>query len=223
MCLEVVPTTTTDQCGHIPDYNYRRLPFSYSFYKTPFHQFYSHAVRYGDEMDYEIKEEYFATLNLNALEALSPEVRAHIDLDFLAQVTNTDPALLDKYKPHPQTTDEQNIGGGVESNRVSPSRISLTSVHFDVVTRPLRLSDSTPITPHRRPRLSDSTPITPHRRPTSYISTPTSPAPSMRHQIGIVDLDSSSEGEKQSFLRMLKMVESVESGGLPQDRSPKTL
>ena len=167
-------------------------------------------VRFGDEMDYEIKEEYFATLNLDALEALNADVRAHIDLDFLAQVTNTDPSLLDKYKPHPQQqTDEQNVVVVMETNnRVSPSRVSLANLRFEVISKS---SDTT-------------TPITPLRRPGSLISRPTSPGPSLRHQVGMVD--SSSEGEKQSFLRMLKMVESVDGGGLVSnqlDRSSNTL
>ena len=89
----------------------------------------THTVNYEDEMQYVLREEYTATLNTEALERLPPEMRAVMDLDFLAWLTNTDSALLQKYKVEPRpSTDEQ-----VETIRSSPSYISLGSVHVDLV------------------------------------------------------------------------------------------
>ena len=37
-------------------------------------------------------------INFDVLEQLDPSIRANIDLDYLALLTNTDPALMEKYK-----------------------------------------------------------------------------------------------------------------------------
>ena len=138
-------------------------------------------------MQYVMREEYVATLNMEALERLPPEMRAVMDLDFLAQLTNTDPTRLQKYKVEPRpSTDEQ-----VETIRGSPSYISLGSVHVDLVK-------------HAKPSDKPVTPVM--KRHSSYITTPTSPALSRHHQV--VTAAEEEEEDKQQFLRMLKMVES---------------
>ena len=50
-------------------------------------------------VDYCIREEYEAKLNLKALDRLDPIIREGIDMDLLAKITHTDPDLLRKYKP----------------------------------------------------------------------------------------------------------------------------
>ena len=140
-------------------------------------------------MQYILREKYTASLNMEALERLPPEMRAVMDLDFLARLTNTDPALLQKYKVEPRpSTDEQ-----VETIRGSPSYISLGSVHVDLV---------------KQAKPSDR-PVTPVlKRPSTYITTPNSPALSLHHQVSTAAEEE--DGDKQQFLRMLKMVESVD-------------
>lgn len=145
-------------------------------------------------MDYEIKEEYVATLNMDALETLSPDVRAHIDLDFLAQLTNTSPERLEKYRPNLSDSTESNNNN---NDSIRGSQISLASLHFEM---------------NRPGKLPDSFPITPSRRTTSLITTPTSPSPSLRHQI-VATMDSRQEGGRQNFLRMLMLVESADHHG----------
>ena len=49
-------------------------------------------------MEYCIQEEYEAKINFTALDNLDPLIRAGIDMDMLATLTNTDPKLLDKYR-----------------------------------------------------------------------------------------------------------------------------
>ena len=51
-----------------------------------------------DGVEYCVQEEYEAKINFQALDSLDPAIRAGIDMDLLAKITNTDPSLLDKYR-----------------------------------------------------------------------------------------------------------------------------
>lgn len=88
-------------------------------------------------MKYVYQDEYEAWINFDVLDTLDPSMREKIDFDFLAQLTNTDPALLEKYKAQPQldiasegdrdmTT--QSCGSLHALPPVSPSQSSLKSV-----------------------------------------------------------------------------------------------
>ena len=56
-------------------------------------------------------KEYEVWINFDVLDELDPSIRANIDLDYLALLTNTDPALLEKYKGH------QSLGNKGEDSR----------------------------------------------------------------------------------------------------------
>ena len=62
-------------------------------------------------MKYVYQDEYEAWINYDVLDSLDPSIREKIDFDFLAQLTNTDPALLEKYKVQPQQLDTTSKGG----------------------------------------------------------------------------------------------------------------
>ena len=62
-------------------------------------------------MKYVYQDEYEAWINYDVLDTLDPSIREKIDFDFLAQLTNTDPALLEKYKVQQQQLDTTSEGG----------------------------------------------------------------------------------------------------------------
>lgn len=47
-----------------------------------------------DAVEYSIQDEYEAQINFEALDRLDPDIRSRIDMDLLAKLTNTEPALL---------------------------------------------------------------------------------------------------------------------------------
>lgn len=63
-------------------------------------------------MKYVYQDEYEAWINYDVLDELDPSIREKIDFDFLAQLTNTDPALLEKYKVRPEQLDITSEGEG---------------------------------------------------------------------------------------------------------------
>ena len=49
-------------------------------------------------IEYTEVKEHEVWINFDVLDELDPTIRANIDLDYLALLTNTDPTLLEKYK-----------------------------------------------------------------------------------------------------------------------------
>ena len=75
-------------------------------------------------------------INFDVLDQLDPSIRANIDLDYLAQLTNTDPALLEKYKVQPSLGnkgEDSTYHSWASSLNIhslfSPSRVSLQGIH----------------------------------------------------------------------------------------------
>lgn len=93
-----------------------------------------------DAMEYSYQDEYEARINFDVLDQLEPSLRAKIDMDFLAQLTNTDPALLAKYKVPPTLSGEggddiamatvHDESSSPDVNTVNPAQTSLTSIHL---------------------------------------------------------------------------------------------
>ena len=86
-----------------------------------------------EDMEYVYQDEYEARINFDVLDKLDPEIRENIDFDFLAQLTNTDPALLEKYKVQRSCDDEgdvtsQSLGSTHTLHTLSLSQGSLRSI-----------------------------------------------------------------------------------------------
>ena len=77
-------------------------------------------------MKYCVKEEYEVAINFDVLDMLDPAIRANIDFDMIARMTNTDPKLLEKYKvPEPKTEEEQRRSSSLKSSLLHASHESL--------------------------------------------------------------------------------------------------
>ena len=125
-----------------------------------------------DAVEYCIQEEYEAKINFDALERLEPSIRAGIDMDILAKLTNTDPALLDKYR--------------VEDSDIpvvcSPSVISQESLHRNLsitVQDQLQRSSIDSTSSRGLRRVNNTT--TPTRAATSAASTISAAAAALAH------------------------------------------
>ena len=86
-----------------------------------------------DDMEYVYQDEYEACINFDVLDKMDPEIRENIDLDFLAHLTNTDPALLEKYKVQQSCDGEgdatsQSLGSTHTLHPLSLSQGSLRSI-----------------------------------------------------------------------------------------------
>ena len=164
-----------------------------------------------DEMTYEYKELYVATLDMDALDKLDPHVRAKIDLNFLAQLTHTDPSLLTKYQgescppqePHPPVEEEP-----IKQDSNSSCNVSVTSLHQVYV-------DSLDIAKHISHHWTKAEPRPlKHRETVVTMETP-KPKKLLRKQASVKSFTSldgghnsteSGLGVRQDFLRILKMV-----------------
>lgn len=84
--------------------------------------FYTVSDRFDtDFVRYNIQEEYEARINFEVLDSLDPSVRAGIDMDILANMTNTDPKLLDKYR----TVDTERRSSSLKGSLLYTSHESL--------------------------------------------------------------------------------------------------
>ena len=102
--------------------------------------FLSLSVRDLDGMEYEYQDEYETRINFDVLDNLEPAIRAKIDLDFLAHLTNTDPALLAKYKVHTSTEGDTPINSFCSTPILRPLSTSQSSLKG--VTPPKRRSST---------------------------------------------------------------------------------
>ena len=98
-----------------------------------------------DDMEYTYQDEYEARINFDVLDNLEPALRENIDLDFLAHLTNTDPALLEKYKVQQTINGEgdtasRSLGSTHMLHPLSSSQSSLKSI--SIVAAPLRRSST---------------------------------------------------------------------------------
>lgn len=97
-----------------------------------------HSVPDWNTLEYCIQEEYEAKINFEALEKLDPAIRAGIDMDVLASITHTDPALLAKYKPRIPQESTSNTPKSIRSPAQCLSRSSsLHRMNFDSIDKKL--------------------------------------------------------------------------------------
>ena len=73
-------------------------------------------------VEYNEVKEHEVWINFDVLDELDPSIRANIDLDYLAQLTNTDPALIEKYKV------QQSLGNE-EEDTMNQSWASSLNIH----------------------------------------------------------------------------------------------
>ena len=77
-----------------------------------------------DRVEYTIQEEYQARINFQALDQLDPAIRARIDLELLARLTNTDPEKLEKYRTMDKDFLKSSIAG-----LPTPTNYDIISLH----------------------------------------------------------------------------------------------
>ena len=73
-------------------------------------------------VEYTEVKEHEVWINFDVLDELDPSIRANIDLDYLALLTNTDPALIEKYKV------QQSLGNE-EEDTMNQSWASSLNIH----------------------------------------------------------------------------------------------
>ena len=73
-------------------------------------------------VEYTEVKEHEVWINFDVLDELDPSIRANIDLDYLALLTNTDPALIKKYKV------QQSLGNE-EEDTMNQSWASSLNIH----------------------------------------------------------------------------------------------
>lgn len=96
-----------------------------------------------DDMEYSYQEEYEACINFDVLDKLDPSLREKIDLDFLAQLTNTDPALLEKYKVKTEASEGDRATNSFGSSpQLHPLSSSQSSLHGISVVPNMRRSST---------------------------------------------------------------------------------
>ena len=73
-------------------------------------------------VEYTEVKEHEVWINFDVLDELDPSIRANIDLDYLALLTNTDPTLIEKYKV------QQSLGNE-EEDTMNQSWASSLNIH----------------------------------------------------------------------------------------------